>query len=63
MGCGIAYAAGVVIMGLYFEKYRPLAFGIGLTGGAVANITLPFFTTFLIDVYNWRGIHTHFKDL
>ncbi len=30
IGSGLVYAVGIVVLGLYFEKYRPLAFGIGL---------------------------------
>ena len=29
--------------------------GVASTGGAVGNIVLPFFTSWCIDVYNWRG--------
>ncbi len=55
MGSGIVYAAGIVIMGLYFEKYRPLAFGLGMAGGGVAYIVFPWITFSLIDAYSWRG--------
>ncbi len=55
MGSGIVYAAGIVIMGTYFEKYRPLAFGLGLAGGGIANISFPWITFSLIDEYTWRG--------
>ena len=43
-------------MGLYFEKYRPLAFGLGMAGGGFANIVFPWITFSLIDTYSWRGI-------
>ena len=55
IGSGLVYAVGIVVLGLYFEKYRPLAFGIGLAGGGVANIAFPWITSSLIDVYGWRG--------
>ncbi len=54
-GCGLAYASAVVIMGLYFEKYRPLAFGIALAGNGVGNMAFPYITTFIIDLDSWRG--------
>ena len=38
-----------------FTDRRTVAMGIASTGGSIGTIILPFFTSWCIDVYGWRG--------
>ena len=53
------YNCGVVVINAYFNKYRPLALGLSLTGGAVGNIVFPWVTTGLISEFGWRGLYKY----
>ena len=45
----------MVAITVYFEKYRPLAFGLSMSGGGVGNMAFPWITSALIQQYGWRG--------
>ena len=62
LGFGLVYNCGVVVINAYFEKYRPLALGLSLTGGAVGNMVFPWLTTGLISEFGWRGLYKYEKQ-
>lgn len=45
----------VIIVGYYFEKWRPLATGIALCGSGVGTFILAPISTQLIEKYGWRN--------
>ncbi len=51
----MAFTTGTVAVGEYFEKLRPMAFGLSLLGGGAANMLFPWISTSLIEYYGWRG--------
>ncbi len=55
IGSGFAYTCAVVAVGIYFEKYRPIAFGLSTLGIGVATMCFPWITSALIAHYGWRG--------
>ena len=44
----------VIIVGYYFEKWRPLATGIALCGSGVGTFILAPVSKALIQKYQWR---------
>ena len=57
VGCGasLLMISGSIIINQRFTDRRTIAMGVGSIGGAIGNIVLPLFTSWCIDVYNWRG--------
>ncbi|XP_014678170.1 PREDICTED: monocarboxylate transporter 4-like [Priapulus caudatus] len=49
------YTPSVVINGLYFDKKRSLANGLGATAGAVGALIGPMLCVKLIELYTWQG--------
>ena len=44
-GVGLGFTASLVAIGQYFERLRPMAYGIGLLGAGLSGMTLnPLFT-------------------
>lgn len=43
-----------IIVGYYFEKWRPLATGIALCGSGVGTFTMAPLSKYLIQEYGWR---------
>ena len=54
-GSGLYICGSLASVGDYFEKYRPLAFGVMYAGSGIGNICFPWITSYLIDSYSWRG--------
>ena len=54
-GSGLSYMAGMVAVADYFDKWRPLAFGIATSAGGVANMCFPWISVSLIQHFGWRG--------
>ena len=40
LGIGLGWTASLVTIGLYFERRRPLAYGIALLGDAIGGMML-----------------------
>jgi MFS transporter, MCT family, solute carrier family 16 (monocarboxylic acid transporters), member 14 len=55
IGFCFIYMPSVIIVGYYFEKWRPLATGIALCGSGVGTFILAPISTHLIEVYGWRN--------
>lgn len=45
----------VIIVGYYFEKWRPLATGIALCGSGVGCFIMAPISKYLIDNFGWRN--------
>jgi MFS transporter, MCT family, solute carrier family 16 (monocarboxylic acid transporters), member 14 len=55
IGFCFIYMPSVIIVGYYFEKWRPLATGIALCGSGVGTFILAPISTQLIENYGWRN--------
>lgn len=55
IGFCFIYMPSVIIVGYYFEKWRPLATGIALCGSGVGCFIMAPISTFLIKTFGWRG--------
>ncbi len=55
IGSGLAYMGSMVAVAEYFDKYRPMAFGLSTCGIGIGSICFPWITSSLIDYYGWRG--------
>ena len=55
LGSGLVFIASITVIGVYFEKYRPIAFGLSGAGIGVGNICFAWVNETLIEVYGWRG--------
>ena len=65
VGCGASflYISGNVVINTEFTERRSVAMGIASAGISVGNIVLPFFTSWCIDKYSWRGAFTLLSGL
>lgn len=55
IGFCFIYMPSVIIVGYYFEKWRPLATGIALCGSGVGTFIMAPISKFLISQFKWRG--------
>jgi MFS transporter, MCT family, solute carrier family 16 (monocarboxylic acid transporters), member 14 len=55
IGFCFIYMPSVIIVGYYFEKWRPLATGIALCGSGVGTFILAPISTNLIELYGWKN--------
>ncbi|XP_070499180.1 monocarboxylate transporter 5 [Chironomus tepperi] len=55
IGFCFIYMPSVIIVGYYFEKWRPLATGIALCGSGVGTFVMGPISTKLVEKYQWRG--------
>lgn len=55
IGFGLVYVPAVVAVGFYFEKRRALATGIAVCGSGIGTFVIAALTTWLLDLYGWRG--------
>lgn len=55
IGFCFIYMPSVIIVGYYFEKWRPLATGIALCGSGVGCFIMAPISTYLIKTFGWRG--------
>ena len=51
----LALSANVIIVNKEFTGRRTVAYGIASSGAAAGTTVLPYFTSWCIDVYGWRG--------
>src|SRR5215467_5319558 len=54
-GFSVLYATLLSTSGEWFPQRRGLVTGLVTAGGAVGQGVLPFFSSFLINVFGWRG--------
>lgn len=55
IGFCFIYMPSVIIVGYYFEKWRPLATGIALCGSGVGCFIMAPVSKLLIESLGWRG--------
>ncbi|KAH9488413.1 hypothetical protein Btru_067371 [Bulinus truncatus] len=55
VGSGLLYSPSIVIVGLYFDKHRGLAAGLGSAGVGVGTFCIVPFTQWLFDNYAFQG--------
>lgn len=55
IGFCFIYMPSVIIVGYYFEKWRPLATGIALCGSGVGCFIMAPISQLLIEKFGWRG--------
>ena len=55
IGFCFIYMPSVIIVGYYFEKWRPLATGIALCGSGVGTFVMGPISKILVEKYEWRG--------
>lgn len=55
IGFCFIYMPSVIIVGYYFEKWRPLATGIALCGSGVGCFIMAPVSKMLIESLGWRG--------
>ncbi|KAG5671992.1 hypothetical protein PVAND_002156 [Polypedilum vanderplanki] len=54
IGFCFIYMPSVIIVGYYFEKWRPLATGIALCGSGVGTFVMGPISKILIDTFEWK---------
>ncbi|XP_053216610.1 monocarboxylate transporter 13-like isoform X1 [Podarcis raffonei] len=55
IGGTFALWPSLALLSRYFERRRPLATSLALSGAGVASLALSPFFQFLVDLYGWRG--------
>lgn len=55
VGFGLIYLPSIVIIGLYFERKRPLALGLSVSGSGIGYFAFSPISQYLIDEFGWRG--------
>ncbi len=55
IGSGMVYCAAICATSLYFDHYRPFAFGISMAGGGLGNIVVSWLSVSLIESFGWRS--------
>ncbi|XP_005112301.1 monocarboxylate transporter 12 [Aplysia californica] len=55
IGRGLAYAPGLIIVGMYFDKRRGLAAGLGSAGVGVGTFLVVPMAQFVFDTYGFSG--------
>lgn len=53
-GFGLMYCPAIVIVTMYFEKYRSLATGVTVCGAGVGTFVFSKIIAFLISIFDWR---------
>lgn len=54
LGYGMLYVATTIVVGYYFERWRPLAIGIAVCGAGVGSVSLPPAMYHIVDSLGWR---------
>lgn len=54
LGFGMLYIPSIIIIGFYFEKWRPLATSVIVTGSAVGTIAFPPLFKIFLKEYSWQ---------
>lgn len=55
-GFGLMYCPAIVIVTMYFEKYRSLATGVTVCGAGVGTSVFSKVISFLIERFSWRTV-------
>jgi len=55
-GFGLMYCPAIVIVTMYFEKYRALATGVTVCGAGVGTASFSVIISFLITRFGWRQV-------
>lgn len=55
LGCALAWTPTVTMVGLYFDKRRPIANAVSSAGECVLTFVFMPLSQWLIDSYSWRG--------
>lgn len=55
-GFGLMYCPAIVIVTMYFEKYRSLATGVTVCGAGVGTATFSIIISYLIKHFGWRQV-------
>ncbi|CAI4221720.1 unnamed protein product [Auanema sp. JU1783] len=59
-GFGLMYCPAIVIVTMYFEKYRSLATGIAVAGAGVGTVAFSPINAFIMANYGWRSVFLAF---
>ena len=51
----VMMVANVTVVSKEFKDRRTIAIGVASTGAGIGNIVIPHFTSWCIDMYDWRG--------
>lgn len=54
LGYGMMYVATTIVVGYYFEKWRPLAIGIAVCGAGVGSVSLPPVLYYIDSSLGWK---------
>lgn len=54
LGYGMMYVATTIVVGYYFERWRPLAIGIAVCGAGVGSVSLPPAMYHIVSYLGWR---------
>ncbi|ELU09911.1 hypothetical protein CAPTEDRAFT_228748 [Capitella teleta] len=54
-GVALQYSPSVSVVGPYFNKRKPLALGLTMSGAALGPLISPMLFRYLIDHFTWRG--------
>lgn len=54
LGYGMMYVATTIVVGYYFERWRPLAIGIAVCGAGVGSVSLPPAMYHIVSILGWR---------
>ncbi|CAD5234437.1 unnamed protein product [Bursaphelenchus xylophilus] len=55
-GFGLMYCPAIIVVTMYFEKYRSLATGVTVCGAGVGTAVFSKIISFLIVRFNWRTV-------
>ena len=54
-GFGLAFTTAVVVISVYFNRYRTAAMGISISGAGFGTFTYPWISRFFLHTFAWRG--------
>ena len=55
MGYGLVFTTGIVVVAMHFDRGRPLALALSISGIGLGTFCYPFLANLLIEAYGWRG--------
>ncbi|KAI1702908.1 major facilitator superfamily domain-containing protein [Ditylenchus destructor] len=62
-GFGLMYCPAIVIVTMYFEKYRALATGVTVCGAGVGTFVFSKIIGYLIETFDWRTVFIIYAGL
>lgn len=54
IGCGMIFLQSVILVNLYFKRYRGIASGITIAGGGGGVLAMPLLERMLIEHFSWQ---------